>query len=271
MPIYTRETLQAQRLPWVEIEDFEFFVLGRVMASNGHPVGPDPDGHVPYWGNYQDQPLPSARTITPSHPKDRIVVISGEVQAESEHGRVTLRKRDYLDIPASGATVTNLGASMAEVARICGHWRRTIRTEICLFRPENPCDYHYHDGDEYWAVFRGHFTLDYHGIKVGMRPGMLLAAGRGYEHGALAPEEQFQAIVMAMPLEGRMRDGHLNTDRNGAATPGREVPAEVFDALRAGQGEPALRPIPPHSPRSAPAHPPPSQLARDAAIPEVSS
>ena len=29
MPIYTRETLQTQKLPWVDIDDYEFFVLGR--------------------------------------------------------------------------------------------------------------------------------------------------------------------------------------------------------------------------------------------------
>ena len=29
MPIFTRETLRSDRLPWMEIDDFEFFVLGR--------------------------------------------------------------------------------------------------------------------------------------------------------------------------------------------------------------------------------------------------
>lgn len=233
MPIYTRETLRTDRLPWIEIDDFEFFVLGRVMVNNGHATAPTGDGHTPYWGYYQDRPLPASRRITPEHPKDRVVVIGGQVQVESEHGRFTLNKRDYYDVPASGATLSNAGSSMAEVARVQGHWDHTIRSEICLFQPGNPCDYHYHDGDEHWIVFRGHFTLDYHGLKVPMRPGMMMAAGKGYEHGVLDPEEQFQAIVLAMPLEDRRRDGHLNRERNGGPTPGREVPDAVWAQLRA--------------------------------------
>ncbi|HEY2655656.1 MAG TPA: hypothetical protein VGI55_07690 [Solirubrobacteraceae bacterium] len=232
MPIYTRGSLQTDRLPWVEIEDFEFFHLGRVMVMNDHSIAATPGGHVPYWGYYQDRPLPALRRIDPTRPKDRIVVISGEVQVQSEHGRFTLDKRDFYDIPASGATITNTGESMAELARIEGHWDHTIRSEICMFRPGNPCDYHYHDGDEYWVVFRGHFNIDYHGLKASVQPGQLLAFGKGYEHGLLDPEEVMQAIVLAMPLEDRKRDGHLNRERNGDPIPGRTIPESVFKQLR---------------------------------------
>ena len=128
-------------------------------------------------------------------------MVSGQVQVETETGRVTLHKRDYFDIPASGATITNSGQSMAELVRVMGHWDHTVRNEICMFRPENPCDYHYHDGDEYWVIFRGHFTLDYNGMRIPVGPGDLLAAGKGIPHGALAPEETMNGIVMAMPLE----------------------------------------------------------------------
>ena len=33
MPIYTRETLKSEKLPWVDIDDFEFFCLGRISGS----------------------------------------------------------------------------------------------------------------------------------------------------------------------------------------------------------------------------------------------
>jgi mannose-6-phosphate isomerase-like protein (cupin superfamily) len=239
MPIYTRESLQTDRLPWVEVDDFELFHLGRVMVMNDHSINATPDGHVPYWGYYQDTPLPAARRIEPKHAKDRIVVISGEVQVESEHGRFQLHKRDYYDVPASGATLTNTGSSMAELARIEGHWDHTIRSEICMFQPGNPCDYHYHDGDEYWVVFRGHFNIDYEGLKVPTKPGELLAFGKGYEHGLLEPEDVMQGIVLAMPLEDRRRDGHLNRERNGNPVPGREVPDAVWDELREAADEAA--------------------------------
>jgi uncharacterized cupin superfamily protein len=231
MPIYTQEALQTERLPWVEIDDFEFFHLGRIMVLNDHSVDQTPGGHVPYWGYYQDRPLPSSRRIEPTRPKDRIIVISGEVQVVSEHGRFTLHKRDYYDVPPGGATLTNSGESMAELARVQGHWPHTIRCEICMFQPGNPCDLHYHDGDEYWAVFRGHFNIDYNGLRIPTGPGELLAFGKGYEHGLMEIDEVMQAIVFAMPLEDAQRDGHLNRERNGDPVPGREVPAEVFDEL----------------------------------------
>lgn len=231
MPIYTRETLQTEKLPWVEIDDFETIHLGRVMVMNNHSVAPDENGHVGYWGYYQDRPLPSSVTIVPEHPKDRITVVSGQVEVVTEAGRVTLHKRDYVDIPASGATITNSGQSMVEMVRVMGHWDHTIRNEICMFRPGNPCDYHYHDGDEYWVIFRGHITLDYNGMRVPVKPGHLLAAGKGIPHGALDPEEVMNGIVMAMPLDAPARDGHLNHRNQGEPTIGRDVPQKVWDDL----------------------------------------
>ena len=34
----------------------------------------------------------------------------------------------------------------------------------------------------------------------------------GYEHGAVQPEEHFEAVVIATQLEGQLRDGHLSRD-----------------------------------------------------------
>lgn len=229
MPLYTRETLTSEKLPWVDIDDFEFFILGRNPGSMIHGAPPGPGEFVPYWGNYQEKPLPFMAELKPTAPKERIVVLSGTLQAECAFGRFTLERRDWLDIPQTGVTLTNIGTTQAEIGRIAGHWQDVIRTEICLFRDENPCDYHYHDGDEYWFVFRGHFTLDYAGRKYAVKPGMVMAAGMGYEHGALEPGEQFQAIVFATQLEGAKRNGHLNRETHGAPVPGREVPESVFD------------------------------------------
>jgi quercetin dioxygenase-like cupin family protein len=238
MPLYTRETLKTKKLPWVEIDDFEFFHLGRQRIAdpgtvNDHKITDDGSGHVPYWGYYQDRPLGATRRIEPTTPKDRIVVVSGVVQVETEFGRTTLNKRDYFDIPASGATLTNTGTAMAEIGRVMGHWEHSVRSEICMFDPEHPCDTHYHDGDEYWVIFRGHFTLDYHGRKIKVGPGTLMAAGKGYEHGAENVEETMNGLVIAMPLEDAQRDGHLNRERQGAPTPGREVPQEVWGEIDA--------------------------------------
>ena len=233
MPVLTREELQTRRLPWMEIEDFEFIVLARAPGQARAAIAPAPsNGHVPYWGGNGIKPDPAFVELKPTTPRERIVVIDGEVQVECEIGRVHLTRRDFIEIPQSGARVTNVGTSTAEIARITGHWSEVIRNEICLFRPDRPCDYHYHDGDEYWMVFRGHFTLNYNGQEYRMQPGMMLAAGMGYEHGSLNPEEHFEAVVMAMGLEGQLRDGHLLREMHGAPVKNREVPAEYFQAHR---------------------------------------
>ena len=157
-------------------------------------------------------------------------MLHGSVLVESEHGRSTLNRRDFVEVPPAGARVTNIGNATAEVGHVKGHWAQVIRQEICLFRPDRPCDYHYHDGDEYWMVFRGHFTLNYDGRDYAMRPGRMLAAGMGFEHGSTAPEEHFEAIVMAMGLEGQKRDGHLIREMHGEPVKNRDVPEAAMRA-----------------------------------------
>jgi mannose-6-phosphate isomerase-like protein (cupin superfamily) len=240
MPIYTREMLQTQKLPWVDIDDYEFFVLGRTPgharpAANGGPA----NGHTPFWGTYQLAPDPTFRELKPTTPRERVIVLHGEVSVESELGRFTLKRRDFVEIPQSGARVTNIGTSSAELARIAGHWTQVIRNEICLFRPDKPCDYHFHDGDEYWMVFRGHFTLNYDGKKYDMRPGLMMAAGMGFEHGSVNPEEHFEAVVMAMGLEGQKRDGHLNREMHGEPVKNRDVPESATQAFRQAERQTA--------------------------------
>ena len=241
MPIFTRDTLHAEKLPWMEIDDFEFIVMGRPPAG-GRPVVPNTtatNGHVPYWGQNGITPDPHVREFKPPTPRERIIVLDGEVVVECEFGRFTLKRRDFVEIPQSGAKVSNVGNTTAELARIAGHWSKVIRNEICLFRPDRPCDYHYHDGDEYWMVFRGHFTLNYDGNEYEMRPGLMLAAGMGFEHGSLAPEEHFEAVVMAMQLEGKGRDGHLLRDMHGAPVKNRAVTDAAMQAHRKAALQPA--------------------------------
>jgi len=231
MPIFSRDTLHTERLPWMESDDFEFFVLGRQSATRTAPEASN--GQAAYWGVAPD---PFVKELQPTSPRERIVVLHGEVQVECEIGRFTLRRRDFLELPRGLVRLTNTGNATAELAHVKGHWSRVIRQEICLFRPDRPCDYHYHDGDEYWMVFRGHFTLNYDEREYAMRPGLMLAAGMGFEHGAVAPEEHFEAVVMATGLEGQRRDGHLTRELHGAPRKGREVPAS---AMRSHQLQPA--------------------------------
>jgi hypothetical protein len=60
----------------------------------------------------------------------------------------------------------------------------------------------------------------------------MLAAGMGFEHGAVAPEEHFEAVVIATQLEGQKRDGHLVRDMHGDPVKNRAVPESAMQALR---------------------------------------
>ena len=224
MPVLTRDELHANKLPWMEIDDFEFFVLGRTPGHARPAAQPAGNGHTPFWGTYQLTPDATFRDLKPTTPRQRLVVLHGDVQFESENGRHSMQRRDFVEVPQSGGRVTNVGTSSAELALVSGRWTQVIRNEICLFRPDKPCDYHYHDGDEYWFVFRGHFTLNYDGNEYEMKPGLMLAAGMGWEHGSIAPEEHFEGVVLAMGLSGQKRDGHQNRDMHGTPTKNREVP-----------------------------------------------
>jgi quercetin dioxygenase-like cupin family protein len=230
MPIFTRDELHSNKLPWMEIDDFEFIVFGRPPGAPRIHNTEQSNGHTPFWGINQTHPDPFIREIRPTYPRERVVVTHGEVLVECEFGRFTLNRRDWVELPSSGARLSNIGNATAEVAHVKGHWQQVIRQEICLFRPDHVCDYHYHDGDEYWMVFRGHFTLNYDAREYAMKPGLMLAAGTGWEHGSTAPEEHFEAIVMAMGLSGQKRDGHLAREMHGEPVKMREVPEALMQA-----------------------------------------
>jgi hypothetical protein len=100
MPIYTRETLRTDKLPWVDIDDFEFLVLARPAGTPGpaiaQPAQPAQaaNGHGAFWGTYQVTPDPTSREFKPVSPRERLVVIDGEVCVECEYGRFTMKSRD---------------------------------------------------------------------------------------------------------------------------------------------------------------------------------
>ena len=230
MPVYTsREALKTKKLPWIQVDDYEFIYLNRPGMTQAHSTAQaQAAGHSAVWSAPQARRDPTEIVITPTSPKERLVVLVGEAHVESAHGRVTLKRRDWLDIPPTGAKVTNISSSSVELVRIAGTWEEAIRTEIFQFRPDKPCDYHYHDGDEYWFVFRGNFTLNYDDSEYKMGPGMMLAAGMGYEHGSLNPEQHFEGVGFATQLEGLGRDGHLLRELHGDPVKNRDVPASAM-------------------------------------------
>ena len=236
MPVYpNREALRnrPEADAWVDIDDVEFFVLGNTdrIAEGEEPDPtsfPDPVADAETC-LHTAHDLAIARRLVPATPRERIIVISGEAAFESESSRVTLKRGQWIDVPQSGALVRSAlvpgpegHRPQVEVARIAGHWSEAIRTSIFRFGPGRPCDYHYHDGDEYWFLFRGRLTMHLEGVDHEMRPGSLLAAGAGEEHGVLDPDEVFEGVGFATQLEGLGRDGHLWRAVHGTPDPIRQ-------------------------------------------------
>lgn len=198
MPIYQRDDLK-DKLPWVEIDDFEFLSLDHS----------DPNGGV--------------MEITPSSPREMVVVISGELTAETEAGRVTLKRRDWLEIPKSGVRLTSAKTITTtyacEFARIAGTWNDTNIVAVFQFRPDRPLEMHYHDFNEYWFIFRGHFIAQVDGTEAAFRPGMMLATRTGNEHGILEPPETIEGIGFSTTMVRQKRQGHLHRDEHGDPVP----------------------------------------------------
>jgi mannose-6-phosphate isomerase-like protein (cupin superfamily) len=236
MPVYVdRQVLRSrpEADAWVEIDDVEFFSLGNTdRIAEGEEPGPTafPDPvEAAEACLHEAHDIAIARRLTPTTPQERIVVLSGEAVFESETSRVTLKRAQWIDVPQAGAIVRSGmipgpegHRPQVELARIAGHWQSALRTAIFRFGPGRPCDYHYHDGDEYWFVFRGHLTMRLEGRDHELGPGSILAAGFGEEHGVLDPQEVFEGVGFATQLEGEMRDGHLWRAVHGAPDPIRQ-------------------------------------------------
>jgi len=198
VPTFLREELKSAP-EWVEIEDFESFTLDYTDETGG------------------------VRELWPQAEREMIVVISGEVTVETEHGRVTLKRRDWMDIPESGARVTAqktvTTTYSVELMRIAGHWKDVNVVAIFQFRPERPLEFHYHDFVEYWFIFRGHFTTQYDDEEFEMAPPMMLATPPNHEHGIALPAETVEGVGFSTTVVGKMRAGHLHRDEHGAPEP----------------------------------------------------
>lgn len=229
MPVYAdREALKNRpdSESWVDIDDVEFIHLGNGdrVAEGPEPITEELDAVTDPEGVFtRGSALPAGRRIVPAPgTKERVFVIAGEVTFDSPSSSVTLKRMQWIDVPPEGGIVRNgLAAgpfgyrANVELVRIVGHWSEVVRTAMFKFMPGKPCDYHYHDGDEYWFVFRGRFQLLLDGVSHEVGPGAIVAAGMGELHGVPAPTELFEGVGFATQLEGRGLDGHLWTDVHG--------------------------------------------------------
>jgi mannose-6-phosphate isomerase-like protein (cupin superfamily) len=239
MPVYhSPAELKARKESWVEIDDFEWFFLSGADAVVAD--GTEPDPVLPdYYKAPQDMMKVShshagARKIVPTHPQERIVVLSGEVMYEDERGHTILKRLGHMDIPKSGCIIRNAlpgfsprttpdGRTFAmraqcEVLHFSGHWPQSDWMGLFTFGPTRPCDYHYHDADEYWFCHRGHYTFDLDGKMNEITPGCLIAVGMGEVHGVPDAKEWYEGVGFGAKLEGQKRPGHLWVPVHGEPT-----------------------------------------------------
>lgn len=222
MPVYANRDELANRPAsdaWVEVDDIDFFVLGGGSEERAAEFPGEYDAKDDAKNSFLAGIAHTLfeRRIVPSHPKERIIVVSGTAQVVTDNGYVTLEKMQWMDVPESGLIIRNgLGAAgpgghrgAVEVAHVMGHWKEALRISMFHFGPDRPCDYHFHDCDEYWFVFRGHMNIHLDGKDYPAGPGSILAAEMGVEHGILQLSETVEGVGFATQLEGQKRPGHL--------------------------------------------------------------
>jgi mannose-6-phosphate isomerase-like protein (cupin superfamily) len=198
--VHTRETL-PDRQDWVEVHDFEKFTIDQTYGPEG------------------------VRQIAPpSTPNEFVIVLSGEVVADWDVGHVTLRRRDWMEVPPQGLKLTCLRGDGAlfhsEVMRVCGEWNDINICTIFQYRPDRDLEMHYHDFHEYWIIFRGHFEGAFDEETHDFVPGEVLVIPAGHEHGTRRPAgETIEGIGFSTTRMGRCRQGHLHRDVDGDPVP----------------------------------------------------
>jgi mannose-6-phosphate isomerase-like protein (cupin superfamily) len=196
MPLYRRETL-PDRLPWVEVSDYEIVTVDRDRT----------------------------RAFRRAAPCEYLIVLNGEASASGARGRITLRRNDYLALDEADLT---LRATLPlEVMLIRGAWSETTILTLFQVRPDRDLEMHYHDGDEYWIFFRGHGTALSEGRDYEVGPGAMIATGMGYEHGfpGANARETLEAVAFETALSGQRRRGHLHREEHGDPVPARALKA----------------------------------------------
>ncbi len=84
-------------------------------------------------------------------------------------------------------------------------------------------DRHYHDGHEYWLIFKGKAKVYSEGQAYYVKAGDIVATKAGDEHDVLEVYEDLEAFYFEDTLSAPFRMGHLHRDPQQAQ--GHAVPA----------------------------------------------
>jgi mannose-6-phosphate isomerase-like protein (cupin superfamily) len=193
--VYTGQTLN-EAPPWVEIDSFENFSIDQTTTTDG-----------------------TARLERSSSPAQLVIVLNGSVSATSSQGRVTLNRRDWMQVPNEGLTLSVIrtdGPFQAELLTISGSWTDINVCTIFQYRPDRDLEMHFHDYNEYWFIFRGQFEGAFDGRTHTFAPGEILVVPAGAEHGTRRPlEGVIEGVGFSTSKIGRKRQGHLHRGPDG--------------------------------------------------------
>jgi mannose-6-phosphate isomerase-like protein (cupin superfamily) len=82
---------------------------------------------------------------------------------------------------------------------------------VARFAAGEECDYHYHDGDEYWFVLEGRFKIIEEGVEYEAGPGDCLYTPMGLQHKLIALTDAAE-FWLGLELHGEKRAGHLHRE-----------------------------------------------------------
>lgn len=206
------------------------------------PVFRQGEGQAPRWSElemFEIIDILPGRKVNVSFrgPRERYVVIKGDVVLTIDSADEAHKRNDVFDIP-TGAEAVFASSDGGAVMRLCGNWGQEIGgTGIFgVFVCENPVnpgdaadyprnasfDNHYHDCDEYWIVFTGRGKAVSEGITYDVEVGDCIATGRGHHHDFPFVQQDVAAVFFETTMVGRKRLGHLWNHTHGPAEPDME-------------------------------------------------
>jgi quercetin dioxygenase-like cupin family protein len=189
MPVYrTEEPIQGE--PWVELE-----YVRRVSLS--------------------PRAKPSIELVPrPGGPKELVVVASGSAYIETDCGRATYQRGDWIVVPPGGAKITALvpfeRGPAIEIMQVSGRWESLQSVNLIHFEPDGEIELHFHDYHEYWIMLRGERPATTEGIDHDLRPGDVVATKTGDDHAMPPAPQVIEAIAVSTASRGRGRPGHLH-------------------------------------------------------------
>ena len=201
------------------------------------PVFKAGEGQAPAWSELEMFEIINLkpgeeRKIALRGPKEKYVLLEGDVSITSDGGRVEPALHSVIDVQGLAALSSKAGGS---VMRLCGNWGEELGGSgvfpvFLSSDPQNwgdPADYprntnfdnHYHDCDEYWILYKGSGRAVSEGVVYEVEAGDCVATGREHHHDFPWVYEPVSAVYLETTLVGKKRLGHMWEHAHAKAEP----------------------------------------------------